>query len=550
MMRISKSNIFERGGIMGDLMENARIAGRGGTVIFFSNVLSTLIVAVGAIFVIRLLSPTEYGLYIIAGIPSSMMILFGDWGVNTALTKYIAQYRAEGKETLAASILRSGLVFKILLGLVLTSMMFLLSDFLAEIVLLKPEASLIVKVSCLTVLGTQLYDAAWSAFLGFEKMRYGALMQVFFSTSKALFAIILVFLGFSAFGAMLGLGLGMLAAGVVGTLILIFALYRPVHRINSGGYANLMETAITMLRYGLPLAILSITGGFGNQFYSFLMARYSSTVSIGSYGVASTFIVLVGFVTFPVGNVLLPAFSKISRSERNRLEVAFGASVKYVSFIVIPATIGVMALSQPLINVLFGDMYNSAPLYLVLLSIGNIFCGLGSLSMTTLLSSQGETGLILKIGLLNMAAGIPLSLILIPRLGILGFIANGLIVQAVGVILNIYWVRKLYQFKTWIDQSAKTYIASFIMGGIVWATLNALGLLFGIHNGLILLGVGFLTGFFSYLLLLPMLGALEQADLNNLNNLSGIFGPLKPILNILSIIFTKIIIFRSRTSTN
>jgi len=73
-----------------DVMENAKAAGRGGAMIFFSNIVSTLIAAVGAIIVIRLLSPTEYGLYTIAGIPASMLLLFGDWGLNSALTKFIA----------------------------------------------------------------------------------------------------------------------------------------------------------------------------------------------------------------------------------------------------------------------------------------------------------------------------------------------------------------------------------------------------------------------------------------------------------------------------
>lgn len=81
--------------IMESLMEKARIVGRGGTVIFLSHMLSILIASLGAIILISLLSPTEYGLYTIATIPTSLMVLFGDWGINTALTRFIAQYRAE-----------------------------------------------------------------------------------------------------------------------------------------------------------------------------------------------------------------------------------------------------------------------------------------------------------------------------------------------------------------------------------------------------------------------------------------------------------------------
>jgi O-antigen/teichoic acid export membrane protein len=77
------------------LVDNAKVVGRGATTIFFSNMLLTLISAVGAIVVIRLLSPVEYGLYTIAFIPANMVMLFNDWGVWSAMTKHIAQYRSE-----------------------------------------------------------------------------------------------------------------------------------------------------------------------------------------------------------------------------------------------------------------------------------------------------------------------------------------------------------------------------------------------------------------------------------------------------------------------
>ena len=530
-----------------DVMENAKAAGKGGAMIFFSNILSTLISAAGAIIVIRLLSPTEYGLYTIAGIPVSMLLLFGDWGLNSALTKYIAQYRAEGKDQNIKSILRCGLVLKLGFGIILTSITFLLSDFLAVYVLQKPEASLVVKVSCLTVLGTQLYNTSWSTFLGFETMKYNAFMQVLHTIVKALLAPLLVLLGFGALGAVAGVGLGVLAAGLVGMLIIFFALYRSLRKTSSEGSMDFMETMLMMLRYGFPLAVIGIIGGFGGQLSSLLMVRYSSTLSVGNYGVASTFLVFVGFITFPVGNVLFPLFSKMSGSEaREGLEVAFRASVKYVSFLMLPAAVGVMVVSQPLIGVLFGGEYSLAPLFLVLLSVGSLFCGLGSVSMGSLLSSQGETWTIFKIGLLNMIIGLPLSFILIPYFGVLGFIVYSLITQAVSTVLYVYSVRRLFKFKMWIGQSVRTYVAAFTMGGLVWVTLRVLRLWGGIDNDYILLGVGCLVGFFFYLLLLPLIGAIERADLESLNDVFEMFGLLKPIFSIFFVIMMRVVAIRSR----
>lgn len=532
---------------MEDLMDNAKTAVRGGAQIFFSNILSTIISAVGSIIIIRLLSPTEYGLYTIAAIPASMVILFGDWGMNAALTKYIAQYRAEEKKESTASVLRAGLVLKISLGIILSFLMFLLSNFFAGLVLQKPEAGLLIQVSCLMVLSNQLYTTSWSIFQGFETMKYNGVMQVTFATLEALLKPLLILLGFEALGAVVGRSLGNLVAGVMGVSIIFFALYRPMRKTSLEGSLGFTETMRMILRYGFPLALTSIIVGFRGQLYRFLMARYSSTFAIGNYGVASNFTVLVGFLTFPVINVLFPAFSKMSSVEtRKGLEFAFRASVKYVSFLVLPAAVGVMALSQPIIGVLFGDKYSLAPLFLVLLSIGSLYCGFGSLSMFSLLSSQGETRVILRIGLLTLLAGVPLSFILIPRFGVQGFIVNSLITQAVGTTLYIYWVRKLFKFKMWIGQSVKTYAAAFTTGGLIWATLTVLRLWAGISNNAILLGSGFLVGAFSYLLLLPLMGAIKPTELDNLKAIFGKFGPLTPLFNIIFIIIKRTINIRAR----
>ena len=530
-----------------DLIENAKTASRGGVQIFFSNILTTLVSAVGSIIVIRVLSPTEYGLYTIAGIPASMMGIFSDWGVNAALTKYIAQYRSEGKENTIASVLHAGLIFKMGLGLILASLTFLLSEFLAGFVLQKSEAMLLVQVSCLLVFGNQLCDTSWSIFLGFETMNYNALLQILKAVLKALLAPLLVLLGFEALGAVLGWCIGNLAGGVTCVLIIFFSHYRPLRKVSSEGTRNFIEETRMMLRYGLPLGVLTIVGGFGGQLYLFLMTRYSSTFDIGNYGVASQFMVLVAFITFPISNVIFPFFSKISGDKaRGKLEAAFRASVKYVSFLVLPAAVGVMALSQPLIGVLFGDKYSLAPLFLVFLSVGSLYSGLGSMSMGSLLSSQGETRVILRIGLLTLLVGLPLSFVLIPYLGVLGFIVNNLITQAVGTILYIYWVRKLFKFKMWISQSVRTYLAAFIMGGLVWGSLILLRLWVGINNHNILLGSGFLVGISSYLLLLPLIGAIKPTELNDLTVISKQFGPLNSIFNITFAILTRMVRIRNR----
>ncbi len=59
---------------------------------------STIILAVGSIILGRFLTTAEYGLYGIVLVPATLINLFRDWGINSAMTKYIATLRASNKE--------------------------------------------------------------------------------------------------------------------------------------------------------------------------------------------------------------------------------------------------------------------------------------------------------------------------------------------------------------------------------------------------------------------------------------------------------------------
>ena len=108
-------------------LKMGKVSATGSFQLFVGVTVSTVIMAVGTIILARLLSPAEYGLYSVVLIPSLLINLFRDWGVNSAMTKYVAHARAAEKEEDIRDIIAAGLIFEILTGLALS----LLSVFLA-----------------------------------------------------------------------------------------------------------------------------------------------------------------------------------------------------------------------------------------------------------------------------------------------------------------------------------------------------------------------------------------------------------------------------------
>jgi len=118
----------------------AKSSARGGFKLFIGVSSSSIITAVSLILVLRLLGdPSDYGIIITALIFPAMLSLFKDWGMNSAMIKFLAQYKSENKTSNIKNVMVSGAIFELVMGVLLTLLSFLLADFLAINVFKLPE---------------------------------------------------------------------------------------------------------------------------------------------------------------------------------------------------------------------------------------------------------------------------------------------------------------------------------------------------------------------------------------------------------------------------
>ena len=105
---------------MNQALRMGKTSARGSLQLFIAKTASSIIMAVSTIIVGLLISDVDYGLYTVALIPVTTFLLFQDWGVSAALTKYCAHYRTTGEEGNLRKIIISGITFKVATGLLLT----------------------------------------------------------------------------------------------------------------------------------------------------------------------------------------------------------------------------------------------------------------------------------------------------------------------------------------------------------------------------------------------------------------------------------------------
>ncbi len=506
----------------------AQSSAQGGFHLFWGLAVSTIISSVGIILIARLLTPEDYGLYSIAFMAPNLIVVFRNWGVNSAMIRYLSQYRAEGKTDHVKGIIVAGHVFEILVGSALFLLSFVLSGFLATNIFQRPTITLLIQIASSTIFTEALLTAAQSVFIGLEAMRLNSLILILQSTVKTALSALLILVGYGVFGALLGAVIAILAAGTAAVALLYVFIYRPLKQPHEASPATIPYLKL-MVKYGLPLSLSTILTGFATQFYSILMAMYCSNQAIGNYQAALNFAVLASFFSTPITTILFPAFSKLdARNEPDTLKTTFQYSVKYASLLVLPLATAIMALSRPIVSTLFGNQYATAPLYLTLYSIIYLFTAFGNLSIANLLNSQGETKATLKLTLLTTAVGLMLSLLLIPPFGILGLITVGLVSGVPSLFLGLTMIKTRYNATIHWRSSAKILVASGLAAGVAYLPLLFLAL-----SSWIALFLGLALFTIAYLLFIPLFHALERNDITYLRDMLKDLGPIGHVATLL-----------------
>ncbi len=501
---------------MSKASEMAKVSAKGSFNVLWGLVVSTLISSIATIFVARLLGSDLYGLYGIVLTAPTLIGVFRDWGINSAMVRDTAQYLSEGRAAEVRSILISGIIFEVTLGIALSALSFAFSGYLATNVFHRPEIAPLMQIASLSILASGLINSATATFTGIEKMHLNSIMLILHAIIKTALMVGLVALGFGTSGAILGYTVALIVGGLIGTAF-IWTQYRQLPKL-TGFKLEIKAYTKSMLSYGVPLSISVILSGFLGQYFAFLLPIFYVTdnTAIGNFGIASTFVVLIGFFATPITMMLFPAFSKLSpQKDKTTLQDVYQFSVKYGSLFVIPLAALVMSLAEPAISTLFGQTYNSAPLFLALLSLTYFFPALGSLSSSNFLNSQGRTTFIMYLTILAVAIGLPLGYALIMLFGVLGLIMTSLVTGLVTSIIPVVWVRKNYGLTVDWTSSTKIVLSSSTAAIVTFLLISELG-----FSSLIRLIIGAIFFTFIFLATALLTKTINESDVKNLTSMA------------------------------
>jgi O-antigen/teichoic acid export membrane protein len=516
-----------------DLSRVTQDSARGGFFLFSGSALATVILAVSAILVGRLMGPDLYGEYNLVITIPALVLLFTDLGISTGITKFAASLHDEGNDSRAFSIIRFGVLFRLLVGILATVLSIVFAGYLA-LVINRPTYAFYMEVGSLAIVFQAVYGTVNAAFVGLDRSEYNALTTNVQAISKTVLQVSFVIISISMTGVLIGYVGGFAIAAIAGAFLLFYKLIRPARAsVNAGAdppSESRTQTLNLLVRYGWPLYISTVLTGFIPLYQKVVLSFFQSNANIGNYAASTNFVALLGVIPVSITTALLPAFSKLgSSSTPETINAFFKRANKYTCLLIVPIAALLLLFANQVVVIVYGSAYSSAGLFLAFSVLVYFLAAIGNLSLASLFNGLGQTRLTLIVGLVNVAVVVALSPILVRPYGVVGVVLANLGGGIVSALYAAYiGINKLkVQFEA--GSTAKIYLAGFL------ASLLPLLLLHFLWNHYVeVFIIGAILYLLIYVTLTPLIGIVDERELAALERMTtkirGLNTPAKPVL--------------------
>lgn len=413
---------LEPEGFAGDLEEGGTAspgAGLRGTLkrgAAYSGIAFVVVQTLGFVqllFLARLLSPEEIGLYTAGTVLSGFLILFSESGLGSALIQ-----RADRLDDTADTVFRATL----LTGLG-TSLLTLAAAPLVALVFDSYTAGVIAAVTSGTLLLHSLTIVPDSLMQRRFDFRRRLIVNPAVTFSFASVAIVLAWFGFSVWA--------MVVAEYVSFAVWVATTW-GLARWRPGRGRPSLRLWRELAHFAYPLMLSNVAFQIRQTFETVVVGRGLDTGALGQFRYGRRLSMLPAVAVVEIGSyVLFPAFARIA-GDPARFRAAYLRALTLIWFAATPVAGLMVVLGEPAVVQLLGDRWREAGITLAVLA----GYGLGE-ALTAVageaIKGSGRSRLLNVVTAVNMVSGVTLLLVLLPW----GLIGVGAAISASTMLMGI-----------------------------------------------------------------------------------------------------------------
>ncbi len=304
--------------------------------------------------------------------------------------------------------------------------------------------TMLVRVLGVVLFGNVLFGILNGTILGIQQFRLSAIISIVIWLTYYFgalgFAVFLRSVDTIVFGWLIGISLG-----VVTELIVVLS---SVKKYLGGGKP---PSSTYIVRYSFPILLTGIISYGAAYADRFIVSGLLNLSALGVYNFSLLIASAIGFMSIPFNNILMPKFSEMfGKNEKEMIALIVGVSSTLLSYFYVPSALGIAALAPMILNLLGGGAYvmGADPLRIVMFFTA-IF--ITQNIITQAIASVRRTRLFLYSSVFALAANVILSILLIPRYGLIGAAFGYSSVYAVAFVILYYFAKKesLISFDSW-----------------------------------------------------------------------------------------------------
>lgn len=355
-------------------MQTAKTVRKNLISLTFLNVTEKLAGFVLVVLIARFLGKDVYGLYAFAVAYSTFFMIIADLGINTYLTRDIAQKIDEGPKYLSNS-----LSSRFILSLISITLLYIFIQFFdynstqKNIVLVVGAGTLVRGTSQLII-----------AFLrAHQKMQYEAVSGFIERIVAVLGGSVILFSG----RGIVELVFLLLFAALIQLIYLLIIVNSKFTKIR-------FEFDIPFIgkisREALPFLLANFMMGLNYRIDTVLISAFRSDGEVGLYNVAYNFVLSFMIVQNIFVRTMFPVLSKYSFTNEKKFEQAYHLLLKVMIVLVIPISAIITINARFIIEAIYGKEYEGSIICLQILIWSLIFMFSSNTMGSVLLALKGE----------------------------------------------------------------------------------------------------------------------------------------------------------------
>lgn len=404
------------------------------------------------------LTPEDVGRYLYALSYAAMFSVIVDFGVQHVIIREMAKDRSK-----VSAIIGNALGIKAAFAIVTAVAMF----GAARLTESDPVKIALISIACITLVLDSVQLTFYAVMRAYEQLRHEALGVLIGQVITVAFGI-----------AMLALGkplLYLMVAYVAGSLWNAFFSWNAAQRVSRERFKLIFDlrTWREILKLSIPFALAAVFVRVYSSVDSVILNHIAGNAAAAYYGVPYKFVFAFQFIPIALAAAIYPAFSRVWQNNAQKAGDIFSEAERYLMLIVLPLTVGMTTLAEPLTVTLYKSQYLPSVAIMQTLAWCLIPAFL-DYPVGALLNATRRQNVQTALMGLAMALSVILNLALVPKYGAAAAAATALTCNSLlfvgglayaGRGARIPWKKLLLSFLRISCASAAMGVAMVVFGG-------------------------------------------------------------------------------------